>query len=114
MPTTAPHPRTQTIHSVPAHAPVARPASVAVPGSPTRDLRGGTGHARRPVRGGGAGLMAWGVVLPAITILVELGTRMCADTFFDPMPTPFHVLLALSVPAANLAAWLVLNEAAAG
>jgi len=54
--------------------------------------------------GGGLGLILCGVLLPAATIAVELATRMCADTFFDPLPTFWHVLLAASVPAANLAA----------
>jgi hypothetical protein len=42
-----------------------------------------------------------GVVLPALTLLIELTTGMCAATFFDPMPTIWHVLLAAFVPAAN-------------
>lgn len=42
-----------------------------------------------------------GVVLPALTLLIELTTGMCAATFFDPVPTLWHVLLAAFVPVAN-------------
>lgn len=46
-----------------------------------------------------------GVVLPLVTLGVELTTRMNSETFFDPLPTPFHVILVALVPAANFAAW---------
>ena len=46
-----------------------------------------------------------GVVLPLVTLGVELSTRMNAETFFDPLPTWFHVLLVALVPAANACAW---------
>ena len=46
-------------------------------------------------------LAIFGVVLPTISIVVELVTRACARAFFDPIPTWWHVLLAASVPAVN-------------
>ncbi len=46
-----------------------------------------------------------GVVLPVIAIVLEAATGWCASTFFDPLPTPVHLLLACLVPAAN--AWLL-------
>ncbi len=49
----------------------------------------------------GPALTIFGVVLPIISIVVELCTRACARSFFDPMPTWWHVLLAASVPAVN-------------
>ena len=49
----------------------------------------------------GPALAIFGVVLPTISIVVELCTRACARAFFDPMPTWWHVLLVSSVPAAN-------------
>lgn len=49
----------------------------------------------------GPALAIFGVVLPAISIVVELCTRACARSFFDPMPTWWHVLLAASVPIIN-------------
>jgi hypothetical protein len=47
----------------------------------------------------------FGIVLPAATVLIELATRMCASTFFDPMPTWMMVLLVGAVPVANLVLW---------
>lgn len=49
----------------------------------------------------GAALAVFGVLLPTISIVVELCMRACARAFFDPMPTWWHVLLISSVPAAN-------------
>ncbi|MFP2904839.1 hypothetical protein ACLESD_07250 [Pyxidicoccus sp. 3LFB2] len=55
----------------------------------------------------------FGVVLPAVTLGVELVTGMCADTFFDPLPTPLHILLVATVPAANALALVLLHRRAA-
>jgi len=46
-----------------------------------------------------------GVILPIITLALELATHMCAGAFFDPLPTIWNVLLVAFVPAANLLAW---------
>lgn len=51
-------------------------------------------------------ILIFGVVLPAITIVVELLTRMCAEAFFDPLPTLGHVFLAAAVPVTNALAVL--------
>jgi len=51
-----------------------------------------------------------GVVLPSISIAVETTTHICADTFFDPIPTLWHVLLVVFVPLANLQAWLAVRR----
>ena len=59
-------------------------------------------------------LWLFGVVLPLVTIGVELSTRMCAEELFDPLPTPLHVVLVMVVPLANLAALLVLRRVAGG
>ncbi len=48
--------------------------------------------------------LLFGVLLPAAVILVELSTRMCAEAFFDPLPTMAHVALVAMVPIANLLA----------
>jgi vault protein inter-alpha-trypsin-like protein len=49
------------------------------------------------------GLLILGaLVLPSISILVELTTGICADTFFDPLPTVWHKVLVIAVPLANL------------
>lgn len=49
----------------------------------------------------GPALAIFGVVLPTISIVVELCTRACARSFFDPMPTWWHVLLVSSAPIIN-------------
>lgn len=45
----------------------------------------------------------FGVVLPAVTLSLELITGMCASTFFDPIPTLWHVLMVALVPIFNAA-----------
>jgi hypothetical protein len=47
----------------------------------------------------------FGILLPGATVLIELATRMCASTFFDPMPTWMMALLVGAVPVANLLLW---------
>ena len=47
----------------------------------------------------------WGVILPAGIIVFELLTAFCGSAFFSPLPTFWHALLALLVPAIN--AWLL-------
>jgi Vault protein inter-alpha-trypsin domain len=53
--------------------------------------------------------IAWllpGVVLPFVTLGIELATGMNSAVFFDPLPSAFHVLLVALVPFANLAVWV--------
>ncbi|HEY1123343.1 MAG TPA: VIT domain-containing protein [Haloferula sp.] len=47
----------------------------------------------------------WGVVMPAIVALIEIPSSFCAGVFFDPVPTWWHALLVLMVPAIN--AWFL-------
>jgi hypothetical protein len=47
-----------------------------------------------------------GVLLPSGTILFEALTRTCAEEFFDPLPSWWHVLMVGGVPLANLLALL--------
>jgi hypothetical protein len=54
---------------------------------------------RRGILTGGLWLFA--VFLPAAAIGIELVTGMCADAFFDPIPTWIHLALACLVPGAN-------------
>lgn len=51
-----------------------------------------------------------GAVLPAISIGVEATTHMCAETFFDPIPTVWHLLLVILVPLANFQLWLAVHR----
>jgi hypothetical protein len=46
-------------------------------------------------------LSVFGVALPAIAIVVELVNHLCAEVFFDPLPTVGHVLVLAAVPLAN-------------
>ena len=56
-------------------------------------------------------LLLFAVLLPSTTVVVEASTAMCAETFFDPLPSYWHGLLVAFVPAANLLVLLgVLNR----
>jgi len=59
---------------------------------------------------GGFWLLLFGVLLPSVTLGLELFTGMCAGTFFDPLPSVWHVLLVALVPVANLLVWLALRR----
>lgn len=66
-----------------------------------------------PERGGqrwGIFTLLAGVILPSISILVETTTHICAENFFDPIPTLWHVLLVVFVPLANLQVWLAVRK----
>jgi hypothetical protein len=60
----------------------------------------------------GIGLLLWGVVLPVVTLVLELATRMCTGAFFDPVPTWWHVVLVAIVPIINLSIWVRLRAGA--
>ena len=49
-------------------------------------------------------IVLFGILLPFVTLAIELRTGMCAGTLGDPIPTIGHVLLVAFVPLANLAA----------
>src|SRR5262245_22844818 len=42
------------------------------------------------------------LVLPSVSILIEITSGICAQTFFDPLPTVWHKVLVIAVPLANL------------
>jgi Vault protein inter-alpha-trypsin domain len=50
----------------------------------------------------GTFLIFAGVVLPSVAIFIEIATRICAQTFFDPLPTIWHKFLVIATPPANL------------
>jgi hypothetical protein len=62
------------------------------------------------VRLPGDGLFILGFLYPAIVVGVELLSRMCAGSFFDPMPTTAHAFAVCFVPATNLLVWLHLQD----
>ncbi len=51
-----------------------------------------------------------GILLPAITLALELFTGMCAAELFDPLPTVWHTLLIAFVPLTNLQVWLAIKR----
>lgn len=55
-------------------------------------------------------MLTLSVIYPVGVIGVEFFTRICTEYFFDPIPTVFHLLLVLYVPAVNLAVWLKLRS----
>jgi len=57
-------------------------------------------------------ILLGGVILPIISISLESTTHICADTFFDPIPTVGHLLLVMFVPLAQLQAWFAIRRGA--
>lgn len=51
-----------------------------------------------------------GVIMPAISITVEATTHICADLFFDPIPTIWHLLFVIFVPLAQLQVWFAIRR----
>ncbi|MBI5210167.1 MAG: PEP-CTERM sorting domain-containing protein [Elusimicrobia bacterium] len=47
----------------------------------------------------------FGSILAVVTVVIEIMTRMCAGSFMDPLPTPWHAALALSVPLGAMVTW---------
>src|SRR5262252_5475085 len=50
---------------------------------------------------GTALVVVFGILLPTITILVEALLHMCAEAWFDPLPTVGHVFALATVPLAG-------------
>ncbi|MGV3532641.1 MAG: hypothetical protein ACO1QR_09760, partial [Chthoniobacteraceae bacterium] len=48
-------------------------------------------------------ILLLGIMLPIFTLTIELFTQMCAEVFFDPLPTALHVFLVALVPISNIA-----------
>jgi len=69
---------------------------------------------RENVRVSGEWMLAFGVAFPAAIIAVELAGHLCAQTFFDPLPTWWHALAATMVPAGNLWIWYHLQNGGFG
>ncbi|MFN7920933.1 MAG: VIT domain-containing protein [Bryobacteraceae bacterium] len=62
---------------------------------------------RKPVKRplGSAFDLIFGIILPALTILFELMTGACAQSFFNPIATPWQLVLACMVPVGNALVW---------
>ncbi len=54
--------------------------------------------------------LIFGVILPSISILVEATSHICAEVFFDPIPTLWHLLLVVFVPLSNLQLWFAIRR----
>jgi hypothetical protein len=48
----------------------------------------------------------FGVILPLLTVAFEVTTRYCAQNYFDPFPSSFHVGLFCLIPLSNFLLWL--------
>jgi hypothetical protein len=64
----------------------------------------------RSVHTPGLPSLVFGVLFPAAVVVIELVSGMCARSFFDPMPTSWHVLAVCGVPASNLLLFLHLHD----
>jgi hypothetical protein len=52
---------------------------------------------------------SFSVFCPLFALVFESYTQICAQTFFDPLPTYYHQLLVLFVPLSNLMLWWTLR-----
>src|ERR1700754_4924379 len=59
----------------------------------------------------GEGLFFLAFAYPIVVVAIELLSRMCATSFFDPMPTWIHVFAVCFVPVTNLLVWRHLQDA---
>jgi hypothetical protein len=63
-----------------------------------------------PVEAPGGLNLIFAVIYPTVVIALELVSRLCTGTFFDPMPTVWHALAVCGVPAGNLMVWIFLRH----
>jgi len=54
-----------------------------------------------------------GVIMPTLSITLEATTHICANVFFDPIPTIWHLMLVIFVPLAQLQVWFAIRRVAA-
>ena len=55
-------------------------------------------------------LFMMGVIMPAISITVEASTHICAEVFFDPIPSTWHLVLVIFVPLTQLQVWFAIRR----
>lgn len=70
-------------------------------GSPGRKPFDPQGEKRR-----GRIFLFFGVLLPLAAMLFEVLTHFCARHFFDPFPSPWHLVLFSLIPLSNFLSWL--------
>ena len=64
---------------------------------------------RQGVKGPGFQYIVFAVILPVISVVTELLTRICADNLFDPLPSVWHTVLFLTIPVFSLIVWFGLR-----
>src|SRR5215203_82530 len=55
-------------------------------------------------------LLFTGVILPVISITLEASTHICANFFFDPIPSFWHLAIVVFVPLAQLQTWFAIRR----
>ncbi|MGH9547896.1 MAG: hypothetical protein ACRD3W_00925, partial [Terriglobales bacterium] len=68
-----------------------------------------TGKAQHPpgdFKKAGFAVLFFGVLVPAAAIFCEWNFHLCAQSFFDPLPTFGHLLLVSLIPLSNFLYWL--------
>jgi Vault protein inter-alpha-trypsin domain len=55
-------------------------------------------------------LLSAGVGLPFVSIVIELLTRICAEGYLNPLPTPWHIFIVCFVPFTNFLLWNMLRS----
>src|SRR6185503_7866055 len=51
-----------------------------------------------------------GVILPAISITLEATTHICANSFLDPIPSVWYLMLAIFMPVSQLHVWFMVKR----
>ena len=51
-----------------------------------------------------------GVILPAISITLEATTHICANSFLDPIPSVWYLMLAIFMPVSQLHVWFTVKR----
>ena len=62
--------------------------------------------AKAGVRRRGSVFLFFGVILPTLAMSFELLFHFCAANYFDPFPSPAHVVLFALIPFSNFLTWL--------
>jgi hypothetical protein len=61
---------------------------------------------KKPASKHGRVFLFCGVILPLLAIAFEFTMHFCAQHFFDPFPSPNHIVLFLLIPLSNYLVWL--------
>ncbi|MDM8553674.1 VIT domain-containing protein [Desulfococcaceae bacterium HSG7] len=53
-------------------------------------------------------ILLFGIILPTGAAIFELFTHICAETFFNPLPTFWHILIFSLIPVGNFICWIAI------